>query len=119
MDEPALMELAQSRRNTDGEAQEVSHLDGHAEQPIERLAPLIVEHQHGPTAIVHEVQWRTAHAPSSSSLSSYSWLRRSRLERDGWSAAGITSNTARFSPLSSGREPRRKTRSPSSHKTRE
>jgi len=61
MDEPALMELAQSRRNTDGEAQEVSHLDGHAEQPIERLAPLIVEHQHGPTAIVHEVQW--AHRP--------------------------------------------------------
>src|SRR5262249_10542535 len=61
---------------------------------------------------------RTAHAASSSSFSSYSCVRRSRLERDGWSAAGTTIRTAsRRLPLSSSCQPRRKTRSPSSHKT--
>ena len=61
MDEPALVELAESRGKTDGEAQEAFDLHGRTKQPIERLAPHIVEHQHGPTAIVHEAQW--AHRP--------------------------------------------------------
>ena len=56
MDEPALVKLAHSRRNADGEAQEASHLHGRAEQPVERLAARILEHQHGPTGVAHELQ---------------------------------------------------------------
>ena len=53
---PALVKLADSRGNADGEAQEASHLHGCAEQPIERLAPRILEHQHDPTGVAHEAQ---------------------------------------------------------------
>ena len=56
VNEAALMELAQSHGNTNGQAQEASHLDGRAEQPVERLATRILEHQHRPTALAHEVQ---------------------------------------------------------------
>ena len=93
VDEAALVKLAQSRGNADGEAQEASHLHRCAEQPVERLAAGILEHQHGPTASRTRSSGRTAQAASSSSLSSYSWARRSRLVRDGWSAAGSTIST--------------------------
>ena len=56
VDEAALMELAQSRGNSDSQAQEASHLHGRAEQPVERLAARIIEHQHGPTGVAHELQ---------------------------------------------------------------
>jgi hypothetical protein len=56
VDEPALMKLAQSRGNSDSEAQEASYLHGPTEQTVERLAARIVEHQHGPTGVAHEGQ---------------------------------------------------------------
>ena len=56
VDEAALVELAERRRDADGEAQEASHFHGRAEQPVERLAARILEHQHGPTAFAHELQ---------------------------------------------------------------
>ena len=56
VDEAALMELAQSRGNSDRQAQEASYLHGRAEQTVERLAARILEHQHGPTGVAHELQ---------------------------------------------------------------
>ena len=56
VDEAALVKLAQSRRNRDGQAQEASYLHGLTEQTVERLAARILEHQHGPTGVAHEVQ---------------------------------------------------------------
>jgi metallophosphoesterase superfamily enzyme len=56
VDKPALMKLAQSRGNSDGEAQKAFHLHGHTKRPIERLAARIVEHQHGSTGVAHELQ---------------------------------------------------------------
>ena len=56
VDEAALVELAQSRGDADGQAQEASYLHGRAEQPVERLAARILEHQHGPTGVAHELQ---------------------------------------------------------------
>jgi hypothetical protein len=46
LNEAAVVELTESHHNTDGEAQEASHLYGHAEQQLEWLAA-ILEHQHG------------------------------------------------------------------------
>ena len=40
----------------DGEAQKAPHLHRRAEQPVERLAAGVLEHQHGPTALAHELQ---------------------------------------------------------------
>ena len=56
VDEPALMDLAQRSRDADGEAQEASHLHRRAEQPVERLAARILQHQHGPAAVADELQ---------------------------------------------------------------
>ena len=56
VDEPALMKLAQSRGNSDSQAQEASYLHGLTEQTVERLAAQIIEHQHGPTGVAHEGQ---------------------------------------------------------------
>src|SRR6266536_2810630 len=56
VDEAALVELAQSRGNADGQAQEASHIHGRAEQPVERLTARILEHEHGRTGVAHEVQ---------------------------------------------------------------
>src|SRR6516225_3768713 len=56
VDEPALMKLAQSRGNSDSQAQEASYLHGPTEQTVERLAAQIIEHQHGPTGVAHEGQ---------------------------------------------------------------
>ena len=50
------MKLAQSRGNTAAEAQEASDLHWRAEQPVERLAARILEHQEGATGVAHEVQ---------------------------------------------------------------
>ena len=50
VDEAALVRLAQRGGDADREAQEASHLHGRAEQPLERLAARILEHQHRPTA---------------------------------------------------------------------
>jgi hypothetical protein len=48
------MKLAESHSDVDRQAQEVVHLQGRAEQPLERLAA-ILEHQHGATAFSHEL----------------------------------------------------------------
>ena len=50
----ALVELGESRDNTDGKAQETSHLYGRAEQSFQRLAARILEHQHCPTGVALE-----------------------------------------------------------------
>jgi hypothetical protein len=56
VDEAALVELAQCRDNSSGQAQKVSHLHGDAEQQVERFAAWIFEHQHRPAAVAHELQ---------------------------------------------------------------
>ena len=56
VDEPGLVDLAQGDRDADGEVQEASHLHRRAEQPLERLAALILQHQHGPAAVADELQ---------------------------------------------------------------
>ena len=56
VDEPALVQLTESVGDVDREAQEAPHLHGLAEQPAERLAARVLEHQHGPTGIAHELQ---------------------------------------------------------------
>ena len=56
VDETALVQLAERGRDADREAQECSHLHGRAEQPVERLAARVLEHQHGPAALAHELQ---------------------------------------------------------------
>jgi hypothetical protein len=60
--EAALVELAQSHGNTNGQAQEAFHLHGRAEQPVERLATRILEHRHGSSALADKVQ-RRPHGP--------------------------------------------------------
>ena len=46
VDEAAPVHLAERRRERDGDAQELRHLQRPAEQAIERLAAGILEHQH-------------------------------------------------------------------------
>ena len=53
---PRWWSLAQGRGDAEREAQEALQLHGRAEQPLERLAARILEHQHGPTALAHELQ---------------------------------------------------------------
>ncbi len=50
------MDLAQRRGDADREAQEAPEVHGRAEQPIERLAARVLEHQHGPAVFAHELQ---------------------------------------------------------------
>jgi hypothetical protein len=59
---------------------------------------------------------RTAHAPSRSSLSPYSCVRRLRVAGVGCSAAGSTAKTGVRWPSAPRRHPRQKTHSPSPHK---
>src|SRR6516165_8366493 len=56
VDKAALVKLAESRGSSAAEAQEASHLHGLAEQLVEWLAARILEHQHRPTGVAHEVQ---------------------------------------------------------------
>ena len=51
VNEAALVEFAQGRRNTDRQAQEASHLHGHADELMERLVACIVEYV--PIAVAH------------------------------------------------------------------
>ncbi|MCY1378974.1 hypothetical protein D9M69_666530 [compost metagenome] len=44
MDEATLMELAQRRRDADGEMQDPPHFHGRGEHPLERLTARILEH---------------------------------------------------------------------------
>jgi hypothetical protein len=50
------MEFAQSRGNTDGEAQNPSDLHGRSEVPRERFAARILEQEKGPTSFSRELQ---------------------------------------------------------------
>ena len=56
MDEAALVKLAQSRGNGDGEVKEASNLHRCAEQPVDRLTARILEHQHGSTGVTNELE---------------------------------------------------------------
>ncbi len=51
VDEAALVGLAQGPGNADRETEEDADLHGRAEQPSERFAAGILEHQHGPTVL--------------------------------------------------------------------
>ena len=53
---PRRWTLPEGRGDADGEAQEASHLHRRAEQPVERLAAGILQHQHGPAAVADELQ---------------------------------------------------------------
>src|SRR5215475_2119856 len=56
MNQPALVKLAQSCCDGNRNTQEGSRLHGRAEQPFERLAARILEHQHGPARVAYELQ---------------------------------------------------------------
>src|SRR5208282_6386428 len=56
VDEAALVDLAQSPGNADGEATKTPHLHGRAKQPLKRLAAEVLKHQHGATAFADELQ---------------------------------------------------------------
>ena len=50
------MDLAQRRRDFDGETQEGCHLHGSAELPGQRLAAEILQHQNGPRAVLQQLK---------------------------------------------------------------
>ncbi len=50
------MKLAESHSDVDRQAQEGVRPQGRAEQPLERLAAGILEHQHGSTAFADELE---------------------------------------------------------------
>ena len=57
VDQTALVNLAERCGDADRKAQEASHLYGRAEPPVEWLQTVnILEHQHGVTGVVHELQ---------------------------------------------------------------
>ena len=56
VDEAALVGLAQRRGDADREAQEAARLHRRADEPSERLPARILEHQHGPAVLAHELQ---------------------------------------------------------------
>ena len=55
VDEAAPVDLCESRRDPDGEAQKVAHFHGRPEPPLQRLAASVLEHQHSPTALADEL----------------------------------------------------------------
>ena len=96
-----------------------SHLHRRAEQPVERLAARILQHQHGPTAVRGRAP---AAAPPTLRPARPSIHIRAQGDRGssgvGCSAAGSTASTAMRLPSARRRHPRQKTRCPpSSHKT--
>ena len=50
------MELAECSDNAYGQAQEPSNHHGRAKQSVERLAGGILEYQHGPVGVAHEIE---------------------------------------------------------------
>ncbi len=54
--EAGLVGLAQGHGDADREAKEAPRLNGRADEPSERLAAVILEHQHGTTVFAHEFQ---------------------------------------------------------------
>ena len=53
---PALVDLAESRRDVDGETQECPQFHGPVELALQRLATGILEHQHGPAALTDKLE---------------------------------------------------------------
>src|SRR5262245_61158781 len=56
VDEASLVDLGEGHGDADGEAQERSRLHRAAEEPGERFAPRVLEHQHGAPVLVYELQ---------------------------------------------------------------
>ena len=56
VDETPLVNLGEGRRDAAGEAQERSHFHGAAEEPVERFATGVLEHQQGALVLAHELQ---------------------------------------------------------------
>ena len=50
------MDLCEGRGDRDGDAQKAPHLHGHPEQPVQRLAAGVLEHQHDLTAFADELE---------------------------------------------------------------
>src|SRR6202048_3172202 len=56
VDQTTLVEFVQSNADADGNVQEAADLHRRAEQPLERLAARILEHEYGPTAFALKLQ---------------------------------------------------------------
>ena len=56
VDEAAQVGVAEGSGDADREAQEAIRLHGRAEQPSERFAAGVLEHQHGPGGFAHKLQ---------------------------------------------------------------
>jgi hypothetical protein len=56
VDEPPLMQPGDRRDETEREVQERPHRHRLTEQPLQRLATRVLQHQHGPTALADELQ---------------------------------------------------------------
>jgi hypothetical protein len=56
MDKSALVGFAKSRGDSDCEAQKATRLHGRPEEPSERFAAGILEHQQSPSVFAHEFQ---------------------------------------------------------------
>ena len=56
VDEPPLMQPGDGRDETEREVQEGPHRHRLTEQPLQRLATRVLQHQHGPTAFADELQ---------------------------------------------------------------
>jgi hypothetical protein len=56
VNEAPLVDLGEGHGDADGEAQESSYLHRAAEEPVERFAPRVLEHQQGAPVLVYELQ---------------------------------------------------------------
>ena len=66
MDEAALVELREGRSDGDGQAQKAAQFHRRAEQPVQRLAGGILEHQRGSTVLADQLE--RPHGPSAVQL---------------------------------------------------
>ena len=110
------MDLREGRGDRDGEAQKAPHLHGPPEQPVQRLAAGVLEHQHGPTAFADELE--RSHRPRPVQLVLQSVFVSKAIEGGrrrmlGGGQHGQHGGLTTVSVLT----PLQKTRSPSSHNT--
>ena len=117
VDEAAPVDLCEGRGDRDGEAQKAAHFHGRPEQPVERLAAGVLEHQHSPAAFADELQ--RSHRPRPVQLvlqsvfvskATENGRRRMLRGRQHSQHGGPTTVVMSLSAL-------QKTRSPSAHKT--
>src|SRR5215469_6603541 len=95
MDKTAPMDLGERCRNADGETQEAFYLQGHPEQPVERLTARILEHQYGATPVARKLQ--RAQRPHTAQLILQAIFVREAIEAPGcWVLLGGEHGQHRF-----------------------